>query len=91
MVKQGDVIGYVGSSGLSSGPHLHFGMYKNSQAMNPLKVMSTSKKTLSGKVQNRFMANVTKIKQELQASIVADKKAFFKLEPIATYSKISLP
>ena len=90
VVKQGDVIGYVGSSGLSSGPHLHFGMYKNSQAMNPLKVMSTSKKTLSGKVRNNFMANIAKIKKELQGSILEDKKVFFKLEPIETYSKYQM-
>ncbi len=40
-VRQGEVIGYVGSSGLSTGPHLHYEVRINGRTIDPLPVMPT--------------------------------------------------
>ncbi len=41
-VRRGQIIGYVGSTGLSTGPHLHYEMYKDGRPINPLSVSMTA-------------------------------------------------
>ena len=43
LVEQGDIIGYVGSSGYSTGPHLHFEVFYNGEDINPLSVLRKTK------------------------------------------------
>jgi len=90
-VRRGQVIGYVGSTGLSTGAHLHYEMYRNGRAVDPRTVNFVTRAQLEGRELMSFRAALSELKMiepgaaledlELQPSeIAAPKREIEKID-----------
>lgn len=74
-VKQGDVIGYVGMTGLATGPHLHYEFHINGQYVDPQGVKFTESIPIAAKEKPAFMKDVLAMTERMNTPILDDVAA----------------
>ena len=82
-VKQGDIIGYVGMTGNTGGPHVCYRFWKNGEQVDPFKQKLPEAKPISDSLKIKYLEHIDPIKQRL------DNIFFFEGEPIETENTIT--
>jgi murein DD-endopeptidase MepM/ murein hydrolase activator NlpD len=73
-VKQGEIIGYVGATGLATGPHVCYRFWKDGQQVDPLKQKLTFSDPMPVKYKSDFMTKTKAVKQRLDAIVYQASK-----------------
>lgn len=74
-VKQGDVIGWVGMTGNTSGPHVCYRFWKNGKQVDPFRQDLPQAEPISDSLKVKYLDYIHPIKQQLDAIMFADPKA----------------
>jgi murein DD-endopeptidase MepM/ murein hydrolase activator NlpD len=71
-VKQGQIIGYVGNTGSSSGNHVCYRFWKNGRQVDPFREKLPEAKPISDKLKTRFLTYIAPIKRQLDAIVLVE-------------------
>ncbi len=74
-VRQGQLIGYIGNTGLSAGPHLHFEIMVNNQHVDPMSIQVPRERQLSGKPLQDFVKERARVDDLMRRVPVSSKVA----------------
>ena len=91
-VRKGQIIGYVGSTGLSTGPHLHYELYRGGRAIDPRSVKFVERAQLGGQELRRFRGELQQLQRvEPGAALNALKGVSAQAEPEREINRLNKP
>jgi murein DD-endopeptidase MepM/ murein hydrolase activator NlpD len=90
-VRKGQIIGYIGSTGLSTGPHLHYELYRRGRAINPRSVKFVERAQLGGRELRRFKSELQRLKQVKPGAALGALKSASSANPDREINRLNKP